>query len=424
MQPLEILSKIMLQTLKEFSTAKRAVTVQNLCESLSENEEITSLIRSPEPKGFSENNKSGALYPSDSQTPNVANNETSGSSADYPQTSQLTSMLSIILAMLGLISKEEYIEQSSEFQRRLRSCKSVEAILACKDDFISVVDLLTKNAYEKVDYAQKFLSGLHKNLEEFEKKIYLFRCHNQESLALNGDFYNELHTHTNDINLALDKILEGAPAFISTKLQAISKAIETKQQQDEIRLEEADSKISELQESVRVCNEEIIQAKDRTNASKKEVLLDDLMQIHNRRAYELRIREEFRRYRREGQPFSQVNDLCGHRAGDKCLRGIAKLIRSTLSQTDFLARYGGEELVAILESTDLQRAQLVAEKIRSRIEKARFSHHDAEIPLTISIGVAESVPTDRKSDNPLERANNAMSQAKKNGKNRVCTQML
>jgi len=100
----------------------------------------------------------------------------------------------------------------------------------------------------------------------------------------------------------------------------------------------------------------------------------------------------------------------------KCLQGIAKLIRSTLSQTDFLARYGGEELVAILESTDLQHAQLVAEKIRSRIEKARFSHRNVEIPLTISIGVAESAPTDRKSDNPLERANDAMSRAKENGK--------
>jgi diguanylate cyclase (GGDEF)-like protein len=199
---------------------------------------------------------------------------------------------------------------------------------------------------------------------------------------------------------------------------------------DESRLEQADIKIAELQECVRLYNEEIIQMRERANNLEKEVMLDALMQIHNRRAFDLQMREELRRYRHDGQIFSlllmdvdnfkRINDLYGHSAGDKCLQGIAKLIRSTLRNTDFLARYGGEELVAILKGTGIKAAQLVAEKVRSRIEKARFTYQETVIPLTISIGVTEVIPTDLISDNPLDRADKAMYQSKKDGRNRSC----
>jgi diguanylate cyclase (GGDEF)-like protein len=177
-------------------------------------------------------------------------------------------------------------------------------------------------------------------------------------------------------------------------------------------------------------NDQIALATERANILEKEVLLDALTEIHNRRAYELQIRENLRRYHLDGQSFSlvlidvdgfkNINDNYGHSAGDKCLREIAKLIRSSLRKTDFLGRYGGEELIAIMEGASAEDGRKIAEKIRSRIERAHFSYQQEEIPVTISLGVTEVMQTDKDSETPFSRADNAMYQAKRQGRNRVC----
>lgn len=118
--------------------------------------------------------------------------------------------------------------------------------------------------------------------------------------------------------------------------------------------------------------------------------------------------------------FKRVNDTYGHKAGDKCLKELAKLIKSSLRQSDFLARYGGEELIAILHKCDSASARNVAEKIRRRIEPTRFSYRDETIPVTISLGVTEVIPSDTEPETPFIRVDEAMYQAIKDGRNRVC----
>ena len=133
-------------------------------------------------------------------------------------------------------------------------------------------------------------------------------------------------------------------------MNTISKAIEIKRESEEARLQEPDANINELQNNLRIYKDEILQVKERSKSLEKEVLLDALTKINNRRAYDLQIRENLRRFHRNGEQFSlilididhfkKVNDDYGHKAGDKCLQEIAKLIKSSLRQADFLARYG------------------------------------------------------------------------------------
>lgn len=137
-----------------------------------------------------------------------------------------------------------------------------------------------------------------------------------------------------------------------------------------------------------------------------------------------------RRYHRNGEQFSlilidvdhfkKVNDEYGHKAGDKCLKEIAKLIRTSLRKSDFFARYGGEELIAILNGSDVINAQEVAEKIRLRIVRTHFRYQEEVIPITVSLGVTEVMQTDEDPETPFIRADNAMYQAKSQGRNRVC----
>jgi diguanylate cyclase len=159
------------------------------------------------------------------------------------------------------------------------------------------------------------------------------------------------------------------------------------------------------------------------------MMLDELTGINNRRAYDLQIRQNLRRYQKDGATFSlilmdidhfkKVNDEYGHRAGDKCLVETAKLIKNSLRKKDFLARYGGEEIIALLHGSNADDAQIVAEKIRLRIEKTRFSFKDRVIPMTVSLGVTEVLPGDTDPEIPFIRADTALYCAKNEGRNKV-----
>ena len=99
-------------------------------------------------------------------------------------------------------------------------------------------------------------------------------------------------------------------------------------------------------------------------------------------AYNERIETEIARYKRYQSPltlliwdvdkFKSVNDTYGHAAGDKVLKVIAKLLSSNIRETDFLARFGGEEFVVLMPETEITAAKDVAEKLRETIENSEF----------------------------------------------------
>jgi len=120
--------------------------------------------------------------------------------------------------------------------------------------------------------------------------------------------------------------------------------------------------------------------------------------------------------------FKAFNDHYGHLAGDDCLRQVAQTLeRCTQRKTDLMARFGGEEFVCILPGTDQEGAALVAEQLRGAVEALAIPHaaSGASDRVTISLGLAGCVPCgDDKPDLLLERADRALYEAKKQGRNR------
>ena len=113
--------------------------------------------------------------------------------------------------------------------------------------------------------------------------------------------------------------------------------------------------------------------------------------------------------------FKQVNDTLGHNAGDEVLKQIVKLLESSKRSTDYLGRWGGDELVMLLTDTNLQGATNLAEKLRSLVESHTFPYHRR---LTISLGASEHAEQDNVAGF-IERADAAMYRAKRGGRNRV-----
>lgn len=161
--------------------------------------------------------------------------------------------------------------------------------------------------------------------------------------------------------------------------------------------------------------------------------LDGLTQVANRRYFDESLEREWRRLAREKQPlslilcdvdcFKRYNDHYGHQAGDQVLREIAQaLCRSTKRPADFVGRYGGEEFVVILPNTHLAGAMQLAELIRTEVEKLKIRHETSTVQpyLTISLGVASVIPKHKTSAcTLLNMADNALYEAKKNGRNQA-----
>jgi diguanylate cyclase (GGDEF)-like protein len=169
---------------------------------------------------------------------------------------------------------------------------------------------------------------------------------------------------------------------------------------------------------------------------KRVGLTDSLTGINNRRFFDQRLIEETARAQRTNEPlaclfmdvdhFKAVNDRHGHQLGDQVLREIAGLIREQLRASDVLGRYGGEEFSALLVNANSESAMEIAERIRSVIEKQSFSTpEDQLMSVTISIGVATlsmesaDIESEKLSEDLVERADQAVYQAKHNGRNLV-----
>ncbi len=114
--------------------------------------------------------------------------------------------------------------------------------------------------------------------------------------------------------------------------------------------------------------------------------------------------------------FKPINDTYGHGVGDDVLRHIASLIKTSLRTGDFVARFGGEEFMALLPDTDLEGARVVAEKIREAIQDNPQSTVGA---VTISVGVALASGSDPEMDAAVRRADAALYEAKRSGRNLV-----
>jgi diguanylate cyclase (GGDEF)-like protein len=161
--------------------------------------------------------------------------------------------------------------------------------------------------------------------------------------------------------------------------------------------------------------------------------VDALTNLGNRRFFEESLNQAWFDHLRRQAPlslalidvdcFKAYNDHYGHIAGDEALRSVASAVAASAKRPlDTVARYGGEEMVAVLPNTDLDGARHLAEVMRQRVEAAAIPHEESPVGpcITISVGVAMLVPRDDQEPAELvARADRALYRAKHAGRNRV-----
>ncbi|MBP7460698.1 MAG: GGDEF domain-containing protein [Candidatus Delongbacteria bacterium] len=155
---------------------------------------------------------------------------------------------------------------------------------------------------------------------------------------------------------------------------------------------------------------------------------DGLTRLFNRRYFEEIAEHDLERARRYHESaalimldidhFKKINDTYGHPAGDHILKQLAMLLNRTMRKADWIARYGGEEFIIYLPGPSPEQAISAANRLRSIIEKQEILYQGHTIHISASIGLSLLQPNDSL-ENLIQRADDNLYQAKKNGRNRV-----
>lgn len=233
-----------------------------------------------------------------------------------------------------------------------------------------------------------------------------------------GEYHQKIEAYSKKIGKSnnitelshlLEDIMQDTRIIQASALRSHEELVGTRKQVDE-----AQAKIQKLEQELNQVSELVQQ--------------DQLTGALNRRGMDAAFEREATRADRSHHPlsvalldidnFKRLNDTLGHQAGDQALVHLSSVIKETLRPSDSVARYGGEEFVIVLPEIGLEEAAATVERLQRELTKKFFLHENDRVLVTFSAGVAQRAPEESQED-VIGRADKAMYEAKKTGKNRV-----
>lgn len=234
-----------------------------------------------------------------------------------------------------------------------------------------------------------------------------------------GRFQDKLVVYADTIGQA--DSLESLTGVVR-EMVAESRTVHGAVSQAQERLQTEHARATELTEKVQRLEDEIRKLSD-------EVSTDPLTQIANRRGLMRAFETEKANAERQGanlavglldvDNFKKLNDTLGHQTGDEALKFLARRVTDGLRPGDVVARYGGEEFVVILPATPVEEAQAIVTRLQRQLSAEFFTHDQSQVFITFSAGVTQYRENEA-IEQTLDRADMALYEAKRTGKNRTC----
>lgn len=317
-----------------------------------------------------------------------------------------------------------------ELQLRLGSSAAEDAWV----EVVREISGLAVKAFDRVNQdaeaAGVFLAQLSERLQAIDRYVAgegeRRRATRESGARLGRAVSNEVGGLSADIRAQSD--LDTLRDQVLGALDNIQQHVAVHLQDEAQRSVQAEQQSALLAKQLQQLEQETFDLRRQVAESHHKAMSDALTGLPNRRAYEERAEQELARWRRFQEPlalvvwdvdnFKQINDVFGHKAGDRALALISRILREGMRSTDFIARYGGEEFVMLLTGADQADALKVTDMLRERVEKAGMHSHNKPVIITLSGGLAMA-EADENIEALFERADKAMYQAKQSGKNRV-----
>ncbi|KXF81016.1 GGDEF domain-containing protein [Enterovibrio coralii] len=291
------------------------------------------------------------------------------------------------------------------------------------------VQLILEGTRNERKASQSFLNQLNEDLSVLQRhngrSIDATQSLTDQRTSLNEELslsVDEMQIHLNEassleeLRPSLNKVTDNLASIV-----ARNKELEEREQQLLEQLQHNEQKLEALYTQT-------MDYRRRLGDQERKLLLDPLTKVYNRAALDDRLEHEYRcwlRYQSQFclamidiDHFKSVNDQYGHLVGDKVLKVVARTIHQCLRDTDFIARFGGEEFVVLLPDADETTRTDILDSIRETVARLPFKFKNKRLTVTVSIGASMFMDKDNIVD-VLERADNALYNAKHNGRNKL-----
>ncbi len=264
---------------------------------------------------------------------------------------------------------------------------------------------------EKVKDLEKTLAGQFGGEEPIKKIEYYDMKVNGEMNAIINSF---------DLHASIDEIKN----TVIRKIQKIKQVVAEKKREDLKKAQLARENMKVLQERIAEADQHAREMTKRAEELKMVAMKDGLTGLYNRTAFDMKIQGALKTTEDTGEPFSlmlldvdrfkEINDTFGHVAGDKVLEKVAQSLRETFRETDFIARYGGDEFIVLIEHISEAMAKERLSNFKRNLAKRRFvSYKKGPVDITVSAGVSTAEPGESL-ESVLDRADHAMYAEKQN----------
>ena len=344
-----------------------------------------------------------------------------------PPDAQPGSMLLRLLDRLSLI--EALRERADVVRAMLLSAVEPAALHDALGALADLVNAQRQHLEREKDELARIIALVSLRLDEIGRQLVAHEgdadASAQQNDRLQQQMTNELHQLDISARRAAD--IAELRLQIRGRLDTIERLVQGHVTRERERVGGVRERTSRLRRRIEELEREAHALQESLQREQRMALTDALTGLPNRFAYEDRIAQEYRVWKRTGRPltlaaldldhFKAVNDQYGHRAGDKVLRVVAGQLASSLRESDFVARYGGEEFLLILTGADVPAALKVVDGLREKVGALGFHVSHAPVNITLSCGVAGFSGQDTP-ETAYERADRALYEAKRQGRNR------
>lgn len=314
----------------------------------------------------------------------------------------------------------------SSLRQRIEHDYNLQQLPHILDDLAQIMDQHYSSGQEQM---QQYLSQLNERLSRTGQSLQEAQVRYRQTTELSDSFDQQMQSQVHSFGRQLQQHddLQALKQSIDQQLSLLQQTLGDYSQQRSSDEQSLLQRFTVLQQRMQKMEQQTRELNRHLAEQRQMAMQDTLTGVANRAAWDERFAQEHARVQRSQEPaclavldidfFKQVNDKFGHAAGDKVLKIFADKISQNIRQTDFFARYGGEEFVLLLTNTDLATSIELVDQLRKKIEQTAFHFKGEPVRVTFSAGVGQL--TSEPANDTFIRVDQALYQAKNQGRNRV-----
>ncbi|HEY9200220.1 MAG TPA: diguanylate cyclase [Gammaproteobacteria bacterium] len=344
-------------------------------------------------------------------------------------TSTQPSIQELLIRLLEqLIVPSEFQPLADKMKQRLEAETQTADWKQLLKDVAQLINTIRTHLQNEKHEFEDFLQQVTDRLKLMDQFLQSETSQLDQAQTRGADFDQTFTQNVDDIRLDVNQAIElsSLKTAVNSKLDTISTHIVSYRQYEANRVEHSRQQVHAMQSRMQTLEQETQALKQTLVEKNRQAMFDTLTAIPNRLFYEQRAAEEISRWKRFANPlslvvwdidfFKKVNDIYGHKAGDKVLKTVAQLLNQRIRETDFLARYGGEEFVMLLPGTQQDECLQLVNELRQQVADCGFHYHGEAVTITVSCGISSFREGDSL-DSVFDRADRALYKAKENGRN-------